>query len=186
MHISFVSLSLGLLSGLVVWLFGWAAQTFGMQPQMAAGWTMGPQKGITSALLVFCLFIVMYLTAKYAAALGHGKMLAIVVCYAVMVLLVAWGMSYLQGSGFTAAAWTPANGSLSTGSVVSASWMRDAVPGGVAMLVGAICCAKADRLMPSERVKGALLYAAATVLLVIASACITVMMMNQGVSVWSW
>ncbi|WP_143723322.1 hypothetical protein [Bifidobacterium longum] len=168
--VSFISLGLGLVANLLIWPICWAVQTFFLKAvfgYVPDDWMMTPQKGLLYTFVGFCAFIVMYLTAKYAAVLANGIMVGKLVCYAMMAVIALLILSRLSGMGHTALVPT-------SYSNIFASFNMAFLPG-LVMFVGALLCAAADNAVSSSRKKGIGLYVVATLVLLFASVEIAAM-----------
>ena len=93
------------MANLLIWPICWAVQTFFLKAvfgYVPDDWMMTPQKGLLYTFVGFCAFIVMYLTAKYAAVLANGIMVGKLVCYAMMAVIA--GLVMFVGALLCAAA----------------------------------------------------------------------------------
>ena len=158
------------MANLLIWPICWAVQTFFLKAvfgYVPDDWMMTPQKGLLYTFVGFCAFIVLYLTAKYAAVLANGIMVGKLVCYAMMAVIALLILSRLSGMGHTALVPT-------SYSNIFASFNMAFLPG-LVMFVGALLCAAADNAVSSSRKKGIGLYVVATLVLLFASVEIAAM-----------
>lgn len=168
--ITFLSLGVGLICSLLVWPFAGIVQgqvAARLVGYVAPEYAMTANRGMMFSSVVFCTFIVLYLSAKYVKVFTSGNSLRSVVCYVVMAIVASFLLSRIAKMGYTTGGSTDlAGGALPWNAMLSAL-----VPA-VFLFVGAVLLSRADNVPKEKKATRIGLYIIGVIAMVVSSVVI--------------
>lgn len=168
--ITFLSLGVGLICSLLVWPFAGIVQ--GQVAARLVGYVvpeyaMTANRGMMFSSVVFCAFIVLYLSAKYIRVFTSGDLLRRAVCYVVMAIVASFLLSRIAKMGYSIGG----SADLAEG-VLPWNAMLSALVPSAFLFVGAMLLSRADNV-PKENKTGRIgLYAIGIIVMVVSSVVI--------------